>query len=138
MKNFLSVLAAALCASAAHAVNPAMARVEAVELLDKATMYAKTPLYLGVSCRTAPEGEIGWLKQVKLGDTVFLGKHSFKVGVIEAVSFSEDLRTKDGRVLAHKGDTQCAIAANEKALPYDKKRCDALWVFTPKCRVLSP
>ena len=87
--------------------------------------------------RTAPEGEIEWLKQVRIGDTVFLDKHSFKVGVIEAVSFSEDLRTKDGKVLAQKGDTQCAIAANEKALPYDKKRCDALWVFTPKCRVVE-
>ncbi len=138
MKKLLSILAAFLSVSVAHAASPTMTRVEAVELLDKATLYAKKPLYLGVSCRTAPEGEIEWLKQVRIGDTVFLGKHSFKVGVIEAVSFSEDLRTKDGKVLAQKGDTQCAIAANEKALPYDKKRCDALWVFTPKCRVVSP
>lgn len=101
----------------------------AIEALDKATMYSRQKVYLGVSCRTAPEGDVEWLKQAKIGDTVFLGKHSFKVGIIETVAFSEDLKTKGGKLLAAKGDTQCVLAANEQSLPYDQKRCDGLWVF---------
>ncbi len=112
--------------------------VEAVEMLDKATMYSKTPRFLGVTCRTAPVGDVAGLKQVKIGDTLSLGNFSIKVGVIEAVSFSEDLVAKDGRVLVRKGEVQCAVAANERALPYEKRRCDALWVFTPRCRVIRP
>ena len=57
--------------------------------------------------------------------------------MIEAVSFSEDLKTNSGKVLAQKGDTQCVLAADEKALPYEEKRCDALWMFVPKCRVIE-
>ena len=40
-------------------------------------------------------------------------------------------------VLAQKGDTQCVLAANEKSLPYDKKRCDEVWMFIPKCKVIE-
>ena len=89
-------------------------------------------------------GTAGWMTALLLANSAYRERlkvtvlESPQVGVIEAVSFSEDLRTKDGRVLAQKGDVQCAIAADEKALPYDKKRCDALWLFTSKCRVVSP
>lgn len=134
-----AVLAALLTASsAALAASPTPTRVNAIDALDKATLYSRQKAYLGFSCRTAPEGEIEWLKKARLGDTVFLGKHSFKVGVIEAITFPDDLRTKDGKVLAAKGDTQCVLAANAQALPYDEKRCDGLWVFIPKCRVVEP
>ncbi|SDH63577.1 hypothetical protein [Propionivibrio dicarboxylicus] len=124
-------------AMAALAAGPTPQRVTAIEALDKATLYRKSNAYLGFSCRTAPEGDIEWLKKARLGDSVFLGKHSFKAGVIEAITFTEDLRTKDGRVLAAKGDTQCVLAADERALPYDEKRCDGMWVFIPKCRVVE-
>lgn len=127
----------ALAATPAHAAGPTPQRVTAIEILDKATLYRKSSAYLGFSCRTAPEGDIEWLKKARLGDSVFLGKHSFKAGVIEAITFTEDLRTKDGRVLAAKGDTQCVLAADERALPYDEKRCDGMWVFIPKCRVVE-
>ena len=133
----LLLLAAVFATANALAAGPVMTRVTAIEALDKATMYSQERAYLGFSCRTAPEGEIEWLKQAKIGDAVFLGKHSFKVGLIEAVAFSEDLKTKDGKVLAAKGDTQCVLAANEQSLPYDKKRCDGRWVFIPKCRVVQ-
>ena len=138
MRKNVFLLAAFLCASSVHAAAPEVKRVEAVEMLDKAVMYSKKRVHFGISCRTAPEGEVTGLKQAKIGDTVFFGKISFRIGVIEAVSFSEDLLAKDGRVLVRKGDVQCAMAADEKALPYDQKRCDALWVFTSRCRVVSP
>ena len=132
--------AAILAAPAALHAAPEMKRqhVQAVEMLDKATMYSKTPRFLGVTCRTAPVGEVAGLKQVKVGDTVSLGDFSIKVGVIEAVSFSEDLVAKDGQVLVRKGEVQCAVAANERALPYDQRRCDALWVFASRCRIVNP
>ena len=136
--KLILLLALFVTANAAIAASPTMTRVTSMEALDKATMYSRKSVYLGVSCRTSPEGEVEWLKQAKIGDTVFLGKHSFKVGIIETVTFSEDLKTTDGKLLAAKGDTQCVLAANEQSLPYDKKRCDGLWVFIPKCRITQP
>ena len=133
----LSLALLPLLTPSALAAGPTPQRVTAIEILDKATLYRKSSAYLGFSCRTAPEGDIDWLKKARLGDSVFLGKHSFKAGVIEAITFTEDLRTKDGRVLAAKGDTQCVLAADERALPYDEKRCDGMWVFIPKCRVVE-
>ncbi len=138
MKWFFLLTGLFATAHAALAAGPTMTRVTAIEALDKATMYSRQKVYLGVSCRTAPEGDVEWLKQAKIGDTVFLGKNSFKVGIIETVAFSEDLKTKGGKLLAAKGDTQCVLAANEQSLPYDQKRCDGLWVFIPKCRVTDP
>ena len=121
----------------ALAAAPVTKRVNAIEAMEKATLYSKKSAYLGFSCKTAPEGDITWLKQARLGDSVFLGKFSFKIGVIESVTFAEDLRTKDGKVLVAKGSTQCVLAENERALPYDEKRCDGLWVFIPQCRVIE-
>ena len=137
MKKYFSLCVSLVVCQAVFAAEPVKTKVRAIDVLDKATMYSKTKVYLGVSCRTAPEGDMPSLKQVRLGDTVFVGKHSFKVGVIEAVSFSEDLKTSNGKVLAQKGETQCVLAADEKALPYEEKRCDALWMFVPKCRVIE-
>lgn len=137
MKKILLFVASLSIAALAHAEAPVRKKVSAVEVLDKATMYSKTKIYLGFSCRTAPEGDMPALKQVKLGDSVFVGKYSFKVGVIEAVTFSEELKTTTGVVLAQKGDTQCVLAPDEKSLPYDKKRCDEVWMFIAKCRVVE-
>ena len=137
MKRILCVMALLMATSPAFAEAPTRKFVTAIEVRDKATMYAKHRVHLGFSCRTGPEGEMPNLKQARLGDTVFVGKYSFKVGVIEAITFSEDLKTTSGVVLAQKGDTQCVLAANEKSLPYDKKRCDEVWMFIPKCKVIE-
>lgn len=137
MKQIFLLAALLAAISPTQAANPVTARVKAIEALDKATLYSKKSAYLGFSCKTAPEGNIEWLKQARLGDTVFLGKFSFKLGVIESVVFTEDLRTKDGKVLVAKGTTQCVLAESERSLPYDEKRCDGLWVFIPQCRVLE-
>ena len=90
---------------------------------------------VGISCKSGPVGKPS-LSEVRLGDTLKQGNYSFKVGIIEVTKHTSDMRMGD-KTLAKKGDIECVLAADRSKLPYDDKKCQALWVRIINCRPLD-
>lgn len=100
-----------------------------------AVMHSHERILLGLSCRSGPVGTLTGLSGIQLGDTLSLGKHSFRVGVIEVTRYSRDMRF-GGQTIARKGDIECVLAASRAMLPYDDD-CHALWVRITDCHPLE-
>ena len=127
-----------MCALAlpGHAADPVTIRASAVEVLEgSATLFSHESVFLGMSCKSGPVGELSALRTVRVGDKISLGKYSFRVGVIEVTKHSQDVQV-GGKTIAKAGDVECVMAADEKTLPYGDK-CNALWVRAAKCGLLN-
>ena len=98
----------------------------------QAQLLRHASLPFGLQCKSGPVGSLPKLRQVRLGDTIELEKHKFKVGVIQVHRYTED-QVENGRRTAKKGDKLCLAAADEAALP-SADDCKALWVYVPDCQ----
>lgn len=139
MKNLLrnTLLCCALLAIASvHALDVTTFYASRVALpATSATLYSHEPLFLGISCKSGPVGQLEGPTVIGLGDTVSAGGKSFRVGIIEVNEYNEEVRIGND-IIARKGDVICILAPDEESLPYDND-CDALWVRARGCRVVQ-
>ena len=101
-----------------------------------ATLYSHESVFLGLSCKSGPVGELSGLYTISIGDTIKFDKYSFHVGIIKVSKFNEDL-SWGGKTIAEKGDVVCVVAANKDSLPNDDDDCDALWLRITNCKPIK-
>ncbi|HTN27910.1 MAG TPA: hypothetical protein VL180_09000 [Burkholderiales bacterium] len=126
------VAASAIGSSSAIANDPDTFNARRIDASrGDAVMYLHEQV--GPSCKSGQVGKLTGLSEVRLGDTVKQGNHSIQVGIIEVTKHNSDMTMGD-KTLAKKGDIECVLAANSTMLPYDDKKCRALWVRITNCQ----
>ncbi len=132
IRTLIVIVSIQLLSTSGYALEIEEYRVNEIKVVGgSAKLLSHESILLGLSCRSGPVGDLPNLSQVSIGDTITLGKYTFKVGLIEVTKYLEDASWR-GNTIAKKGDIVCVVAADEKALPHEDD-CEALWVRIPNC-----
>ena len=99
----------------------------------KIELYSHESVLFGLSCKSGKVNTINDIRNIKIGDTIRSGEHSFKVGVIEVTQYLTDV-TWGGKTQARAGEVHCIAARDKSMFPYDDD-CNALWVLIKPCLV---
>ena len=133
MRTTIALLTGILWASATLGAPVETYNAKAVLVKNGSAQLLKhASLPFGIQCKSGPVADMPELKQVRLGDTITMDKHTFQVGLIQVSRFTEDV-VEDGKRTAKKGDRICLAAADESALP-SSDDCKALWLYIPNCQ----
>ena len=92
-------------------------------------------IMFGLSCKSGPIAQINDLTTLKINDEFKYQDLSFRIGLIQATTFNEDM-IYNGKILGLKGQTTCAVAEDESQLPYEDD-CSALWLAVQDCIVVE-